>query len=569
VAQVDGEEITLRFVSQPPVLELASKWQAHSGPGPVHHCTSLTNCSNELVTIGEQATFDVDLAGASTLWCIHSDGITPDRVGVYEYELCSAGTGERFVVRTHPTGGYIPYVVLDASQEHGVYFGMEWSHCRTDVVVLANGTSPKVRLHAGNLADVRAPLEPGDTLQLRPGFVGAYQGDLDDAGNRLRRWLMNHRVPEVLRRDASYPKVQWNAFGATGKTPGSWDPVERKFYPLIDDIAPLGFEEVMIDVGWWHGEEPDSDPVDWPSGMRKAADYAHRKGLRFGLYWTDSLDMADPAARKRRANRIRRLFEEYDADSWRSDCTRGEVIGASFAATRGFYEMVDQLARDVSGFQWENCSGGGRIKDYGAMHRAVKIFNSDTYSALHVRQAFYDSSFALHPIQLEGHLGSTDGRYRPRGPAGVRYAFRSSSMGAPEWFLDAPNGGNGTEPWTDAEKQATRECVRTYKSHIRPLVRNADLYHVLPRPDGQRRDAIQYFDPEAGKGVVFLFQPTDHPEPVMIPLRGLDPARTYLLTFQDGTHSPAIRTGAELIDPGLRVDLRGDEVSELVFLEGN
>jgi hypothetical protein len=25
----------------------------------------------------------------------------------------------------------------------------------------------------------------------------------------------------------------------------SWDPVEAKFYPLIDDIAPLGFEEVI------------------------------------------------------------------------------------------------------------------------------------------------------------------------------------------------------------------------------------------------------------------------------------------------------------------------------------
>ena len=90
-------------------------------------------------------------------------------------------------------------------------------------------------------------------------------------------------------------------------------------------------------------------------------------------------------------------------------------MGASFDATRGFYQMVDTLAQEIPGFQWENCSGGGRIKDYGAMSRAVKIFNSDTYSALHVRQAFYDSSYAMHPVQLEGHLGSTDGRYRPHG----------------------------------------------------------------------------------------------------------------------------------------------------------
>ena len=78
-------------------------------------------------------------------------------------------------------------------------------------------------------------------------------------------------LPEVLRKDPGYPKVQWNAFGATGKGPGSWNPAERGFYPLIDDIAPLGFEEVMIDVGWWQGSEPDFDVADWPAGMRKAA----------------------------------------------------------------------------------------------------------------------------------------------------------------------------------------------------------------------------------------------------------------------------------------------------------
>ena len=201
----------------------------------------------------------------------------------------------------------------------------------------------------------------------------------------------------------------------------------------------------MIDVGWWQGNEPDSDQVDWSSGMKKAADYAHQKGLRFGLYWTDDLDMADPAGRRQRADRIRRLFQEYGADMWRSDCTRGEVIGASYAATRGFYEMVDSLAAEIPGFQWENCSGGGRIKDYGAMRRAVKIFNSDTYSPLHVRQAFYDSSYALpSDSDSKGISAAPTAAYRPQGVAGMRYAFRSTSMGAPEWFLDAPNGGNGS-----------------------------------------------------------------------------------------------------------------------------
>ena len=567
VEEDQGRKLTLRFACDDPALEIRSQWHARPGGGPVHHALVLTNASTEPVTIGEQPTFDLDLAGASAMWCFHSDGRTPDPVGVYRHALATDQAGRRYTVRTTPNGEFIPYVVLDADQRHGVYVGLEWSYCRIEVVKLADGTSPSVRLRAGNVADLCAELAPGETIETRPGFLGAYDGDLDDAGNRLRRWLMRHRVPEVLRRDPGYPKVQWNAFGATGKAPGSWDPVEKKFYPLIDDIAPLGFEEVMIDVGWWQKGEPDPDQADWPSGMKKAADYAHKKGLRFGLYWTDNLDMADPKGRRQRADRIRRLFREHGADMWRSDCTRGAVIGSSYASTRGFYAMVDALAGEIPAFQWENCSGGGRIKDYGAMRRSVKIFNSDTYSPLHVRQAFYDSSYAFHPTQIEGHLGSTDGRYRPRGVAGIRYAFRSMSMGAPEWFLDAPNGGNGSEPWTRQEKDALKACVETYKARIRPLVRQADLYHVFPRPDGRRGDGIEYYDPAEGKGVVYLFQPSGKTAVEAIRFRGLDAGRTYRLDFEDGTHPSVVKSGAELMDKGLPVRLEGEEASELIFFE--
>lgn len=562
----DGQKLTVKFACDDPPLEVASQWHARQGPGPIHHSMRIKNRSAQPVTIGEQPTFDLDLAGATHMWCFHSDGITPDPVGVYRYPLVGDDAEKRHTMRTVPTGQFIPYVVLDSNQQHGLYLGLEWSVCRIETVAL-EGDSPAMRVRGGNVADLREELAPGDTLQIRPGFLGAYRGDLDDAGNRLRRWLMRYRVPAILRQDPGYPKVQWNAFGATGKSPGSWDPVESKYYPLIDDIAPLGFEEVMIDVAWWQGDEPDSDQADWASGMKKAADYAHDKSMRFGLYWTDNLDMADEAGRQCRAERIRRLFEEYGADMWRSDCTRGEVIGASYAATRGFYEMVDSLARQIPNFQWENCSGGGRIKDFGAMRRTVKIFNSDTYSALHVRQAFYDSSHVYPPIQLEGHLGSTDGRYRPRGAREIRYAFRSTSMGAPEWFLDAPNGGNGSDPWTQQEKDALKACVETYKTKIRPLVRNADLYHILPRPNGTNRDAIEYYDPANGNGAVFLFHPSSESSNEPLRFKGLDTNCKYHVTFEDGTHPPMVKSGAELMDRGLPVTLKGPEASELIFLE--
>jgi alpha-galactosidase len=427
-------------------------------------------------------------------------------------------------------------------------------------------TGLQMTVQSGNVMDFQTTLNAGQTFQVPPGFVGTYNGNIDAAGNSLRKYLFKYNTPEILRNDPTYPKVQWNAFVATAKTPGSWDSVESKFYPLVNDIAPLGYEEVMLDVGWWHGGEPNGDPQDWPSGINVAADYAHQRGLRFGLYWTDNADMTTAAGRTARADRIKKLFQQYGADVWRSDNTSGAVVTSDYWSVKGFYDMLDGLQQELPNFQWENCSSAGRIKDYGAMKRSVKIFNSDNYTELDVRKAFYDSSYAFLPMQIEGHLyGPLDGSYRPQGIAGVKYAFRSVSMVAPEWIIDAPNGGNGT-PWTAEEKAAAASVVSTYETKIRPLVRSADVYHVFPRPDGTAWDGIEYFDPETCKGVVYIFKPDSLVDTYTIFLKGLDPERMYQLTFEDGSNPSAIRGGADLMNLGIDVTLYGRNVSELMFI---
>lgn len=217
-------------------------------------------------------------------------------------------------------------------------------------------------------------------------------------------------------------------------------------------------------------------------------------------------------------------------------------------------------------FQWENCVCGGRLKDFGAVKRSIKIFLTDTYAETDVRRAFYDASFIYPPAQLMGCVGSTNGKFRPQGVAGMKFAFRSTSLGAPEWFLDAPGGRNGSAPWTDEEKEAVRQAVATYKTRIRPLVRNADLYQILPRPNGRDWDGVQYYEPATKRGVVYLFKPGKGPDTMTISLRGLDPATRYQVSFEDGSNPSVELTGAELLH-GLPVTLTGVSVSEFVFLE--
>jgi len=562
VADSDGRAVTLRFACSEPALELESLWQAFPGRGPVRHSMIIRNTGRKTVSLGWQPTLDFDLARPAygtkplKLWTFHSDGGRPDPTGVYQHVIKPGFTRH---IRTSSDGEFIPYAVIDGCGQ-GVYVGVEWSYCQITASALkddGDSRAPGVRLRGGNDRAFYVNVGPQETFHVPPGFVGAYKGDVDDAGNGLRKYLLNHNAPDVLRSDPTYPKVQWNAYMATSESRNTYNCVESKYYPFIDAIAPLGYEEVMIDVGWWDGPtraaEPEADPVDWPSGMAKAAEHAHRAGLRFGLYWNKGEEMADQQGRRRRMKHVTRLYREYNVDMWRSDNTGGPVVGKSYASVKGFYEMLDQLADDIPSFQWENCGGGGRIKDFGAMKRAVKIFNSDKFTALANRQAFHDSSFMFPPMQLLGHIGRVKEDH-------LVFLFRSCSMGAPEWFLGSPAN------WTEEQRTEIKKAVLTYKTRIRPLVRAADLYHVFPRPNGRDWDGIQYHDPKTGRGVVYIFKPADGQDSQRLRLRGLDIAQQYRVTFGHSSNPDLQKSGRELME-GLDVTLKGAPVSELMFTE--
>lgn len=128
------------------------------------------------------------------------------------------------------------------------------------------------------------------------------------------------------------------------------------------------------------------------------------------------------------------------------------------------------------------------------MKRAIRIQLTDEHTTLATRVTFYDSSYALHPMQLMTIVGYARCRTRPGEPGGLVYDFRSMALGAMQWYLDSPTPTNDGKPWTEEERTAIAREVRTYKTRLRPLIRQADLYHILPRPDNRNWDGIQYYD---------------------------------------------------------------------------
>jgi hypothetical protein len=197
------------------------------------------------------------------------------------------------------------------------------------------------------------------------------------------------------------------------------------------------------------------------------------------------------------------------------------------------------------------------------MRRAIRIQDQDRYYPIDARRAFYDSSYALHPMQISTLSGS----WSDWQASGSVYEFRSASLGAPYWHPDAPNGGNGGPKWTPAQRTAIKRAVNTYKTRIRPLVRRGNIYHVFPRPDDRVWDGIEYFDPEAKKGAVYVFRPASPKNSETIKLKGLDAKGRYRFWCEDGSIAPIQTSGDELMRQGFDMRLPKPFSSDIVFLE--
>jgi alpha-galactosidase len=195
--------------------------------------------------------------------------------------------------------------------------------------------------------------------------------------------------------------------------------------------------------------------------------------------------------------------------------------------------------------------------DFGSAAHGDYFSITDSYDPLSNRRAFYDASFVLPTAMLE--------TYVEKWPAprieNFLYMLRSGMMG---WISVMQN----TNDWTAEQHDAARRALALYKTRLRPLIRDAQLFHVSPRPDGVHWDGMEYWDPARREGVVFAFRGSGGEAEHPFRLMGLDPGTTYRLHFEDGSSADSAVSGEELMKEGLRVNLSVPLSSELVFLSG-
>lgn len=629
-AAINRREVRFVFQSRDPKLRLSWEWKVRASNGPVEHSIRIENLTGTEIWLPLQDSFafnfKVPASEQLRQFYVEKGASSPSEIGTHSVNLADGyewtGTSSTYA---HPPKKapreIIPYVLVyrDNSQRDGWYSGIEFSG-RTRLTLARHGDSLSgVTGLNPTPGSFRSRLKGGETFETPIIFLGAFKGGPDGAGNILRRWVREVLNNPLTIRNTNYPMLVSNSWG-TGMAIN-----EGQAHRMIGDASGLGLEMFHLDAGWFRNVgDWQSNPDKFPHGVESVADYAHQLGLKFGL-WTDwtqaglhnvrdpeirpwlttdapadwkpeefkgiTVDIGVPAAKQWALQSVSKVVSRFHLDMLEHDgylvaqgCDRPDhphapldptssknykdegflwVEGSndtdvSYHATRAYYEIQARLRKQFPALLLEICNDGGRMVDFGSAAHGDYFSTSDGYDPLSNRRAFFDASYVLPPAMLESYVE----KWPTNSLDNFRYMLRSGMLGWFSLMMDS-------SIWTSSQRQTARAEFVSYKTKLRPLIRNADLYHVSSRPDGVHWDGIEYFDPASDAGVLFAFRGSsvvDHAH--TFPVHGLQANHQYRITFHDHTSAPYTASGERLMQSGVTVQTVTPDSSELVFLEG-
>jgi alpha-galactosidase len=614
IASSSGKgSVSFTYRAEDPKLEAVSTWKAYPGPGPMEHSLVLRNLGDSAGRLTPTPSIALPLSTPSDhkleyWWVNKGAGYEPMEGGTFA-EAVTANYSK--ILHSGPYSSdeenrdAIPWFCLhDADGRHGIYGGIEFSgwveinarRAKDGQFEVTMGFQPRD-------GKTKMILNPGGKLVLPTCFIGTYDGEVDDGCNHLHRWIEAHLRPPMP--GGVTPVLVNNSWGSGMAVD------ETLAKKMMDDCADMGIEIFHVDAGWYKDVGNwSTNPSKFANGLEKAAEYAHAKGLRFGLWvgWTqggsarntgpevlsvfspmqkdwfgrdmppdwhnwdftgETLCLGSADARGWCLNQLRRMVKDFKLDLLEhdqpmilDDCNRnghghiaGDPVDVSRAACEGYYAVYDQLRKENPGLLFEDCVNGGRMVDFGVARRVHYICVTDSYDPWTNRRAFYDASYPLPPSMIELYLANVPGDTL----ASFRSMLRSAMLGWATIMID-------TSQWTPEQHQAAKKEFACYKTELRPFIASADLYHLTPRPNGKRWEAYQYHDPKSGNGAMFVFRQGDK-ETETIRLKGLNPRFSYTARSTDGSMADIAMSGRQLMETGVTLRIADPQGSDMVFVD--
>ena len=408
-------------------------------------------------------------------------------------------------------------------------------------------------------------------------------------GERITTPEMIYTFSSTGRGQVSRNLHDWGRkYGMTGGTEihdivlNSWEGAYFTFYEntltgMMDDAAEMGIETFVLDDGWFGNKYPrDNDDAglgDWqtntkklPRGLDYLIDYAHSKGLKFGLWiepemvnpeselaenhpewivqsngrekitWRNQLllDLSNPKVQDFVYNVFDSLLTTHPGIEYvKWDANRHvEQAGSTFlsdseqthfwiAYTRGLYAVYDRIRAKYPDFVIQDCASGGGRLDYGALKYHNEYWTSDNTDPLSRIFIQYGTTLIYPPVGAASHV-STSPNHQTQRMTPLKFRFDVAMTGRLGMELQ-PKHIQGKE------RIFAEEAIKNYKQFVRPLITNGDLYR-LKSPYDEGGWASQLFvAKDKSSAVFYAFSLEPHLRGVYptIKLTGLDSNKKY------------------------------------------
>ena len=447
-------------------------------------------------------------------------------------------------------------------------------------------------------------ITPGETIISPAVHLGYVEGDLDTAVQAMHEHLRRSVLPQHPKPERSLA-IQFNIPGDQGYYKG--DDKGREFneahiMKLIDVAVAIGAELFLVDAGWSDTTtEWNPLPQRFPRGMDPIRDYAHKKGLLFGLqsefeggrvnyskliqehpdwvgpYTVLRLDTPEVAAFVKAG--LTRFIERYKPDLYRNEFIPMSPTGWSYTfegaeeLRDGFienrywryynalYEIFDNFRCKYPNVVMQECSDGGARQDIAMMSRFHQSYANET-GPPHIHQVYSGKTLALPPEVLVLGLGTRQWA----GPLDTRLRT--------QFTLTVPHIVTGVAPsvedLTSHHREKYLHYADIYKQFIRPLLSTCKVFHHAPVSSRGGVEsgpwfAMEFAAPDRTKGwaTIVRLNKSDSDTYLFKP-KGLDIAKEYYVTF-DTVGSTLKVSGLSLIRDGLPIRLESVLSSELLL----
>ena len=382
---------------------------------------------------------------------------------------------------------------------------------------------------------------------------------------------------------------------------------EEKLKPIVDDAKEMGIEMFVLDDGWFgHRDDDNSSLGDWkvykkkfPNGLDHFADYVHKQGLKFGLWFEpemisiDSdlykahpdylmhvpgrtpspsrnqyvLDLGRKEVRDNIFAQMDKILSSNKIDYIKWDMNRhlSDIYEADLPSSKqgevyhryvlGLYDLLERIVDKYPDLLIEGCSGGGGRFDAGMAYYNPQIWASDDSDAIDRLSIQYGTSLVYPQSMMTSHVSVSpneqNGRITPFNTRGV-----VAMWGDLGYELDLTK-------MSKEDRQAVKKQVAEYKK-IRKVTQYGTFYR-LKSAQTSNQCAWETVSQDKNEAILSVVRVMASAQPYLTKTKlvGLDPQKHY-----EDQETYEIYGGDELMNLGLYDPVeRGDFKARMYYFK--